>query len=67
MKAGEITFGVRLIQCKECDRVKVVRCKDCRHRKLTSAYQINICGAQEDSFIEVSDEFYCAYGERKEA
>ena len=47
------------------DAVEVVRCKDCKSMKYVEAYDSWICGAQEDSYIEVSGDFFCAYGERR--
>lgn len=56
---GCITMGVRLISCKECDRVEVVRCKDCAvpHNKWTGCPKMN-------GTIMPSDGF-CSYGERR--
>jgi hypothetical protein len=45
--------------------VEVVRCKECKHMKWVEYYNTWICGAQEDSFIEVSGDFFCNYGERR--
>lgn len=64
------------------DAVEVVRCKDCIHSKLLGDTPLikenpwkyyrsdcRICGCHDligDEFLLVEDEFFCAYGKRKE-
>ena len=70
---------VRQIQCSACwvndvlellegdsvDAVEVVRCKDCKHRAIGDDVCIhpNRIG---DGYIEVKDDDFCSYGERKD-
>ena len=73
---GEITFGVKLIRCNECDRVKVVRCKDCKHyiEQMPGENECCTINAEYDEDVGVwygltsypPPEFFCADGERKE-
>ena len=47
------------------DAVEVVRCKDCKHRAIGDDVCIhpNRIG---DGYIEVKDDDFCSYGERKD-
>ena len=47
------------------DAVEVVRCKDCKHRAIGDDVCIhpNRIG---DGYIEVKDDGFCSYGERKD-
>lgn len=57
------------------DAVPVVRCKDCKHRgdhEVCPLHDIRLCFDGDGHMDEVEDdktedEFFCSYGERKEA
>lgn len=49
-----------LVDIKEPLKVAVVRCKDCRH------YEDGMVGYCWEVERGVSEDFYCAYGERRE-
>ena len=72
--------GWHLVQTGECNRFiqsmsladiptvdaeEVVRCKDCKHRAIGD----NVCihpNRIGDGYIEVKDNDFCSYGERRE-
>lgn len=60
-----LTLGVRVVQCKACERVPVVRCKDCVYKKDATVNKKGylICPA---SGMEITDQDYCSYGERRD-
>ena len=62
---GEITFGIKLIRCSECDRVEVVRCKDCKNKFFNEDLEMNCCLVWGDGYEVVQDDGFCSYGERK--
>lgn len=46
------------------DAVEVVRCEDCKFNYANQIPSKNVCQLCVE--LPISDEFYCAYGERKE-
>lgn len=49
------------------DVTEVVRCKDCKHRFVPGRCALWYATVgKDDYFAEHGDDFYCAYGERKE-
>lgn len=47
------------------DAVQIVRCKDCKHSRKDDVFHTRWC-QKPGSIRVVKDEFFCAYGERKD-
>lgn len=49
------------------DAVEVVRCKDCKHWRGDHPewFQEPGCGSCVECLMDTKEDFYCAYGERK--
>ena len=63
--ACEIKQGFADMVCEQptIDAVPVVRCRDCKHRvERGMCYMISGC----PELVGVGDNFWCAYGERKD-
>lgn len=76
--SGDIRYGIdiatqQVIEQPTADVVEVVRCKDCEHCCISTDPKTNIsiqkCGYVGFNPIQssqVSDDFYCGFGELKE-
>ena len=64
-KIGELTFGVTVVKCSECERVKVVWCNDCKHfRKCPEGTYCDLHTEVNAVWMEPED--FCSRGEKKE-
>jgi hypothetical protein len=59
-KIDTLEVGVKITNCKDCDRVEVVRCKDCKH------YYHGTC-SNDFALNLMRENDYCSYGKRLEA
>lgn len=63
----DLSLGIKVTRCTECDRVEVVRCKDCENYKQSKYLPDDemVCMCWSDWLYTDPDDF-CSYGERKE-
>jgi len=70
-KNGKPTFLVDYVKTMEClpstDVVEVVRCKDCIYKQSYQGSNVMWCGATLRADYYVSNDFFCANGERRES
>lgn len=62
VSTDDVRKAIAIAAADTGDVTEVVRCKDCKHATFYSRYKAIVC----DYEIETDDDnFYCAYGERK--